>query len=107
MQHPAIRVHTLRCFYDFCDREVDVVRVADAGSDATEACKRGMYSILSKYGAQNCIRCIGTTCPYHVCWVNVFYISVNTNALEMHLNLLLHVNTNVTKYYISRCISCT
>ena len=45
------------------------------------------YSILSKYSAQNCIRCIGTTCPNHICRINVFYISRNTNVLEMHLNL--------------------
>ena len=57
--------------------------------------KRVPYSILSKYGAQNCIRCIGTTCPYHVCWINVFYISVNTNALEMNLDLCSVIN--VTK----------
>ena len=42
MPHPAIRVHALRYCYDFCDGEVDVVRVADARSDATEPSKCSM-----------------------------------------------------------------
>jgi hypothetical protein len=45
------------------------------------------YSILSKHGTQNCIRCIGTACTNHVSWVNVFHVSWNTNVLEMGLNL--------------------
>lgn len=54
----------------------------------SEACMpEATYSILSKYSAQNCIRCIGTTCPNHICRINVFYISWNTDVLEMTLNL--------------------
>jgi hypothetical protein len=49
--------------------------------------KTRTHSILSKYSAQDSIRCIRTTGPDHICRINVFYISWNTDVLEMTLNL--------------------
>ena len=45
------------------------------------------YGILPKHGAQNRIGRIGTTSPDHVRRVDVFYISMDTDALEMRLDL--------------------
>lgn len=42
MPHPAVGIHALRCCDDLCDGKVDVVRVADARSDAAETSKCSM-----------------------------------------------------------------
>uniref|UniRef100_A0A0A9GMA2 Uncharacterized protein n=1 Tax=Arundo donax TaxID=35708 RepID=A0A0A9GMA2_ARUDO len=81
--------------------KVGVVCVANTRCDTTKPVIRSMDSILSEYSAQNSIRCICPTSPNHICWIDVFYISWNTDVLEMLLNLLLHVDTKVTKYHIS------
>ena len=45
------------------------------------------YSILTKHGAQDGIRCIGTHSAEHVCGINILDIRMDSYILEMGLDL--------------------
>ena len=45
------------------------------------------YSILTQYGAQDGIRCIGTHCTEHVRGINILDIRMNSYVLEMRFDL--------------------